>query len=221
MDIPILAYVAGLSTLFPVVTGGIRFRGLDREFRMLLLVFFLEVLSALFQIVLAFQGINNLFLGHFYVFVEFILFLIVFSRWSVGIWKTVIIQILVFFVLFWILSHVFFERLDQPAYYSSILSKVFYTGISIVMLHRISSASDRSILFEPRFWIFSGLLVFSSGGLMFSFLRSVIDKLPPDGLTVAYSIHWAISIVTNTLYAVGFLCKPQVQNSGGRLELAR
>src|SRR3972149_3428926 len=116
LNIPFLAYVAGLSTLFPVVTGGIRFRGLNREFRILLIVFFLEVLSALLQIVLAFQGINNLFLGHFYL--------------------------LVFFVLFWILSHVFFERLDQPAYYSSILSKVFYTGISIVFLHRISSTSD-------------------------------------------------------------------------------
>ena len=56
---------------------------------------------------------------------------------------------------------------------------------------------------------------------MFSFLRSVIDILPLDGLMVAYSIHWAITIVTNALYAIGFLCKPQVQNSGGQLELAR
>ena len=221
MKLPFLAYAAGLSTFLPLVAGGIRFRELNREFRILLLVFCLEVVNASLQLVFALQGINNHFLAHFYIVVEFILFLIVFSRWSVGIWKSILLQILIFFVLFWILSHILFERLDQPAYYSSILSKVFYTGISIVFLHRISSTSDRSILFEPRFWIFSGLLVFSSGGLMFSFLRSVIDILPLDGLMVAYSIHWAITIVTNALYAIGFLCKPQVQNSGGQLELAR
>jgi hypothetical protein len=221
LNVPILAHAAGLSTLFPVVVGGLRFPVLNREFRILFFVFCLEAANASLQLILASRGINNLFLIHSYLLIEFVLFLLVFSRWIEGIWQKILRQILVFFLLFWVLSHVFFEPFDQPAYYSSILSKVFYTGISIVMLHRISSVSDRSIIHDGRFWMFSGLLVFASGGLMFSFLRSFIDELPVDGLMAAYSIHWAISILTNLLYAIGFLCKPLVQNSGGQLELAR
>lgn len=221
MEIPILAYAAGFAALLPVGAGLLRIRSLDGRMKILLVMFAIGAINVSLEFILAFQGIRNLFLAHFYLLIEFLFFIWVCSLWVEKPERNVLRVLFILFIVFWIVSHLFFESFDSPAYYTSFLSKVLYSGICIMLLHKFSAASERTILLDPRFWILAGLLLFATGGIMFSFLRSIIDTLPLDGLLLAYSIHWIISIVTNLMYAIGFLCKPQLQSSGGQLELAR
>lgn len=221
MSIPLLAYVAGFSVGFPVFAALFKIRSLDREMRLLLVMFSIGAVNVVLQFVVAFSGFHNLFLAHFFLLIEFLFFLWVFSCWFDRRLHIIFRTVFALFIVFWILSHVSLEKFDEPAYYTSLLSKILYTAISIVLLHRISADSTKSILQDSRFWFLSGVLIYASGGILFASLRSAIDKLPLDGLLVAYSVHWIITIVTNLLYAIGFLCKPQVQNSGGQLELVQ
>lgn len=219
MNFPILGYSAVFSAFFPFLAALFRIRYFDRESRLLFIMFSVDLCNTLIQFLLANAGIRNLFLSHFYIPFEFLFFLWIFSRWFGGASKPVLRSISVLFLLFWAASHVSLEKFTEQAFYTSLLSKILGAAVSIVFLHRISADSGQSILKDQRFWFLSGLLIFASGGILFSSLRTVIDKLPPDGLLVAYSAHWVILIVTNVFYAIGFLCKPL--NSGGQLELAR
>jgi len=207
--------------VLPALVGLVRLRGLDSGFRILVALFSVDVINIGLQILLAFRGINNLWLSHFYGLIEFVLIASVLSSWSGLKWRSNLRLIIVLFVVFWIFAQFFLEPMNESAYFTSLVSKVLYTGFSIILLHKMSGDASISILRDPRFWFLSGLLVFATGGIMFSALRGVIDKLPLEGLLMAYSIHWGISILTSLIFTIGFLCKPQVQNSGGQLELAR
>jgi len=219
MSVPILGYVAIFVTILPFLAALFRIQYLDAEQRLLLLMFAVGVLNMALQIIIPYLGYYNLFLAHFYLPFEFLFFLWIFSRWFGTSPQFVLRLISVLFVLFWIVSHLTLERFVEPAQYTSLVSKILALGVTIFFLHRISADSKESILEDSRFWFLSGLLVYSSGGILFSALRNVIDKLPPEGIDFAFSAHWIISIVSNALYVIGFLCKPR--NSGGQLELAR
>ena len=219
MEFPVLGYAAVFFAIAPFFAALFRIRHLDAELRLFLLMFGVAFLNMALQFILAELSIRNLFLGHFYMPFEFLFFLWVFSRWFGTSSQFVLRLISVLFVLFWIVSHLTLERFVEPPQYTSLVSKILALGVTVFFLHRISADSKESILKDSRFWFLSGLLIYSSGGILFASLRSVIDKLPPEGIDFAFSAHWIISIVSNALYIIGFLCKPR--NSGGQLELAR
>ncbi len=221
MNFPILAYAAGIASCLPMLAGLVRVRALDREFRVLFTLFFINAINVGLQFYMAARAINNLWLDHFYVLSEFVLMTWVLSCWSSLPWRKALRTMIVVFVVFWLFAQFFLEPLDGSANFTSPVSNVLFTVFSIGLLHKISGDTSRSVLHDPRFWILAGLLILSSGGLMFTALRSMVDKLSLEGLLVIYNVHWGTAIVSSLLYTWGFLCKPLARNSGGQLELAQ
>lgn len=218
MKIPLLTYIAGASGFLPVIAALYRNRSLTAELRLLLIMFSIGALNSTVEFILAFMGFHNLFLAHIFLLIEFFFFVRVFSLWFGQSSRVVLNAVLVLFLLFWVISHLTVETFTESAHYTSLVSKILLFGIALVFLHRISSDAEQSILSDSRFWILAGVLIYASGGLLFASLRPVIDRLPLDGLTAAYSVHWLIDTITNAVYTVAFLCRPR--SSGGQLELA-
>ncbi len=222
MHLPLLAYLAGLSGGVPCTSGLLRWRSLSSDLRILAVLFTVNFVAMIVQIALSRKGVNNLWISHFYSLIEFLCLTWVFAEWQVTGWKRKLLHHSVLgYIIFWVLSKLFLEDLTRQPYYTVFLSKIFFTAWSIQLLHLISGETKAQLFSLPRFWIVSANLISSSGSLMFYSLRTTIDKLPLEGLVIAYGIHWIIMILSNAVFAAGFLCKARPRNSGGQLELAQ
>lgn len=222
MHIPLLAHMAAFASIVPALIGLLRIKTLMPGLKLVLALFLVNVFSIGLQLALNLRGQNNLWISHIYGFIELVTLIFVFSTWISRVdMRRFMRGAIVVYAALWVASMIFLERFDQSPFYAALMARILFTGTSIYTLHSLSNESKVIIYRDPRFWIAAGMLIASTGSLMFYALRSVIEKLPREGLEVAYSIHWIIIILANMFYTTGFLCKAQPQNSGGQLELAQ
>ncbi len=197
-------------------------RSLIPGLRIILALFLVNGVVIVLQFSLTLRGENAVWISHFYGFIEFVTMTFVFSLWaSKPQVRRILYGVILAYIVFWVAAKVFLEIISQTPFYSALTARVLLTAISIYTLHSLSNELRIVLYKDPRFWVAAGLLIASSGGLLFYALRTVIDQLPREGLLVAYSAHWSIITIANCLYTVAFLCKPQARNSGGQLELAQ
>jgi hypothetical protein len=221
MQFPALGYAAIASVTFPVAAGAVRLRLLDRALKTLLSLQFIYLIVTALQLYLALHNIRNLWLSHFFILIEYSFLIAVFSFWEKNKWavKALFFSV-VLFALFWILANFLFEPFAEPAIYTNSLARTIYCFVGLYTLRNITKDSTTLILRDPRFWIISSLLISSTGDLMFYSLRSVIVRLSPRDIFIAWSIHWILNIITNLLYSIGYFWKP-LTNSGGPSALAQ
>jgi len=222
MDLPILAYTAGISTAVPFLIGMGRTRVLPDEFRWLVGLFGFHALITLVQFILAFRGVNNLWSSQIYNVIEVLIFLWVLSQWTPSPTMRRVLQGSgIFYVIFWVVLKILVERFDMYSTYSSPISRIILVAAVTYVLFAIASRSERPVTRDPRFWIGSALLIACTGSLTFYGLRSFIADLPMETVLQAFSIHWGVVVVSNCFFSVGLLCKPLSLSSGGQLELAQ
>ncbi len=221
MQIPVLAYVSGVSVLFPVGVGAVKVRSLDKPLRIFLLLQVIYALTSGAQFYLALHNVRNLWISHLYNLVEYSFLMGIFSFWQPNptVRKVVLLSI-AFFFLFWIIANLYLEPITGPAIYSNSLSRSAYCIVGLYTLRNISMESTNLLFRDPRLWIVGSLLISSTGDLMFYALRGIISVLPPQQLLVAFGSHWILIILTNLLYCVGYLCT-YPKNFGGPSVLAQ
>lgn len=217
INIPLFSLVAIMSTLLPIVVGGLKFRSLDRRMMPVLLLLTLNAASTLTQVALALSNTNNLWTLHIYLLFELPLSAYAFSRWVDDVHpRTIFRAIGIIFLLFWLLSKLWIEDFDGPATYSAPVSRILLVVSSIYCLYHISSESESPLLGDGRFWFLATSIVFASGSAMFAALQSLIGKQSPEVIIRVYNIYWTFLIFINLGYSWAFLCKPIPLTSGGR-----
>lgn len=222
MRIPLLAHIAAFASIVPALAGLLRIKTIMPGLRLVLVLFLVNVSCIGLQLFLSLRGQNNLWISHIYGFIELVALTFVFSTWISRVdVRSFMRGAIVVYAVFWVASKIFLESFDQSPFYTALIARILLTGTSVYTLHSLSNESKVIVYRDPRFWIAAGMLIASTGSLMFYALRTVIEKLPREGLEVAYSIHWIIIILANIFYATAFLWKARPLNSGGQLELAQ
>ena len=211
-----LYYFSFVSGLIPFILGLILFRKLNTALKLLLLLFGIGLLfEALGYYQYFFSSFrNNISLFHFYTLIECSLFIFIFSFWQNDFKLRRILRIIIpGFAFLWIGSKLFFESFDQPDNYTTSLECVLLVAISFRTLYVVNQENLKTILREPRFWISAAVLIYFSANLLTFALSNII---------VNWGFHHAIvNIISNLLYAGGFLCLRPRLSYGGLLSSAR
>ncbi len=211
-----LYYLSIVSGLFPFILGLSLFRKLNTALRLLLLLFGIALLFEAFGYYLYFFTTfrSNVLIFHFYTLIECSLFIFVFSFWQNDSKLKRVLRITIpGFAFLWIGSKLFFENFDQHDNYTNSLECVLLVGVSFRTLYVVNQDRLKDILREPRFWISSAVLIYFSANLLPFALGSIIVNW---GFP-----HALVNIISNLLYAGGFLCLHPRLNYGGLLSPAR
>ncbi|HBZ02047.1 MAG TPA: hypothetical protein DEO84_12085, partial [candidate division Zixibacteria bacterium] len=86
------------------------------------------------------------------------------------------------------------------------LSCIVYTLVSAVTLISLKKADFGNISKDMRFWVSSGLLVYSSGSLAFFVFFPLIAQ---SYLVTVWAVYSVINIFAYVLFGIGFLCQCQ------------
>ncbi len=217
INIPLFSFVAVMSTLLPVVVGGLRLRSIDKRLKPVFLLLTLSAISTLAQVGLALSNTNNLWTLHVYLLFELPLSVYAYSKWVDDVHpRTIFRAIGIIFLLIWLLSKPWIENFDGPATYSAPVSRILLVISSIYCLYYIASESELPLLADARFWFLSTSIVFAAGSAMFAALQGLIGQQTPAIIVRVYNIYWTFLIFINLGYSWAFLCKPIRQTSGGR-----
>ena len=209
-------YLSIVSGLTPFILGLILFRKLNTALKLLLLLFGIGLLFDAFGYYLYFftRFRSNVLLFHFYTLLECSLFIFIFSFWQNDLKLNRVLRILIpGFAFLWIGSKFFFASFDQHDKYTTSLECGLLVGISFRTLYAVNQERLKTIFQEPRLWISAAVLIYFSANLLTFAVGNII---------VNWGFHHSVvNIISNLLYAGGFLCLHPRLNYGGLLSPAR
>lgn len=187
---------------------------MTREIRILIFYFALVFVVEFFGAYFALQGINNLWISHFFIPIEYIFWIVIFSSWQNNtLFRKITFYSIPIFVLFSIFNTSVLEGLNRYPSNTISLESVVFIGLSIYLLFYISKSTEESLLRNSKFWILlARLLRPESTLLLFSISNLLINT--PNEFRLVYSIlNSSPNILANFVYAVGILCQVQKQRS--------
>ncbi|MBA4313142.1 MAG: hypothetical protein C0417_10995 [Chlorobiaceae bacterium] len=204
------------SSIVPLFLGLYYYGSLTREIRILVFyiafVFVVEISVTFFVL----KGINNLWILHFYIPVEYILLVIFFSYLQKNrlIQKVLLFSIPIFIIIS-IVNSWLLEGLTKFPSHSRSIESVVLIGIGAYTLFELSKNSVMSLLSDSRFWIVFAILLYSMSTLLLFALSNTLAIQPMHIYRLVWSLlNFDVNIISNFLYAGGILCQNQAQRSG-------
>lgn len=213
MNFPAIAYVDIASNLIPFGIGISRIRNIQRE----RWVFFVFILVAMVTEVVTFwmatQHIHNLWVLQCYNVVEYGSLIILFAAWQhkIVIRKLEYWSIAVFLAMWTLFKIGGIEKFSDPAEYTHTVSSLFLVVAALVALSDLMKDNELVIFRDARFWISSSVLIYFAGNIVLFLYSAGITALRLPALEPFGTLHWAIDIGCNTMYAIAFLCFRRIQ----------
>lgn len=204
----ILAIVSSLSSLLPLIAAVFSIKYLTKDLKIFFLMF---IAASIVDISTLYLGLikseRNVLLFHIYTLIEFILLIYLFIRWQTNpLIKKAMALNLPIFVIVWILSKSYIESWNRIDYFTTSIESVFLIGASTITLYQLNSENKILSFKDYRFLISTGVLIYFGSNLFIFGMSNLID---------VWSVHSAINILCNILYAITFLCQhPRLRFSG-------
>lgn len=208
---PIIKYIAIAIPFLPISIGILRIRMVSREMRFLFLLLVLGF-STDFLTSFVIRGSRYApWLMHFYVLCELGLVMWIISFWQESQKARMLFRILAgLYFLFWLYAKLTFESLDGSYYLTGSVSNVILALSAGYTFFIIVGNRVQPLLNNYRFWVLLSFVVYYICTLLPIALQSVLFKHSAAMLNLAWSITWIATIISNTIFAKGFLC-PQTQ----------
>ncbi len=210
--IPVLARIASVSYLIPLLVGLWRFRSLDRSMKIFFLLCVWSCVEIVAEYMLSVRHINNTFIINYFLLIDalFLFLLYLFSTDDRRTKRNIFILALLF-ICAWIVDKIFLAVPDQINSEMAVTSQIFIILASIVIVQAIMKKSSNLLIDEPIFWVAAGHVLYSAGVLLIFGLSNELLKLGPVYFNVSWHINWALAIVANLMFARGFFCRAKQQ----------
>jgi len=201
----VLTATSVFSALFPVGVGIGTIRRLKLEMRFLVGLF---IFAALVEGITFYQALSSggSHLAHYiYAPVEYALLIYVFSFWQEnGIVRRAIRISIPIYILICLADMNMEKGLNSLNVLTRSLANIIYVLVASYTMLMLLRKDSGSIYRDFRFWIASGVLLYSSGSLAYFTLHNL---MPSDILLVVWYIHNGLNITANLMYAAAFLCQ--------------
>lgn len=205
----LLGYTATASFLFPIIAGSKRkIWRVNKALRILFIYQLLIFTQVMVQYALMKLKIDNHFLSdYFHIFEVFIFSTIFYFASFRRFVKNLFISLPIIFLIFLAVSYIFKIENQIPVDVVSVLARIFLIICSVIMLHDIITSSMGQLTLQPFFWIAFGLLLYSATTLVVVGLGKILMSYDRSIFIAAWNINWVMTIVANSLYTKGMLCK--------------
>ena len=205
MILPALGYLNLASDYLALGSGVVRRRRLEGALYAFLLYLFVATLTESITIVLAHLSIVNWWILHIFTLLAYGIVLWVLSCWQTGAIRILFRIIILIGVVLWALSKFTIENLGTADLYSQTISSSLLLVASGITLLVLKPRMDVSMIDDARFWIVSGLLLYTAGNLTSTLLLEKIVALNFSETMIVYQMHWALNICVNVIFAMGYL----------------
>jgi hypothetical protein len=207
---PILSYLSFGSSLLPTLAAIINFKRLDGTLKMIAAFFtisFLIDFSEWLYYIGKIKMKNDYPLLHLSIFISFLFYIWIYYRlfyYIIFKFATIIIgAIALFTTIFFAFNNSIWA---YPTWGNTSLS-FFMIVVCLLFFQQIFKKQEGLLIeYQPFFWFNSGILVYSAINI---FLFMLFSRL--NFSADLYVIHLITSIVTNFLFAIALLCKPQMK----------
>jgi hypothetical protein len=174
-----------------------------------LIIFVIEMFVVGFvEVMLSYFHRHNLWLISLSTLAEYILIVIIFYYLKTKERdKSLLLLVGVSFILFWLISKLTFEPFSTFNGYTSVVARLLQIFISVSILFDILKDPNVRLKNDPRIWIASGIITYSTGSLLLCILFMEILKISPQLIKALWPINWILIIVSDLLYARGIWCQ--------------
>jgi hypothetical protein len=150
-------------------------------------------------------------LGHFYVLGEITIVMSIIAFWQEAQNSKRFFRILMgLYIVFWFYAKFSFESLNGPYYLTGSISSVILALSSGYTLFIVIADRVQPLFNNYRFWVLLSFVIYYICVLLPIALQSILLSHSTSALILAWSITWVAAILSNLLFAKGFLC-PQTQ----------
>ena len=210
---PILTYVSIFSRVLPILSGILKVRSKNREMVILILYLVIGFIADIFSMWFIKNYWVDLGLWHINVLVEYILLMSIIYFWQeTQMMKKLFMMILWLYIIFWLCAKFTFEPLNGLYSITANVSQVILALSAGYTLFVVIGNREQPLLSNPRFWVLLSFVFYCIGTLMPIVLVGVLFKQSGEAPIPIWSITWVVIIISNILFAIGFLC-PQTQQS--------
>jgi hypothetical protein len=208
---PFLAYVAVFSPLLPISAGIYKVSIISREMKILIVYLIIGLIANIISMWFIENYWINLGIWHINVVVEYICVMSIVLFWQESqIMRWIFISLLVLYILFWFCAKLTFEPLNGLYSITSSVSQVILVLGAGYTLFIVIGNHTQPLLSHQRFWVLLSFVLNYTCILMPLALAGVLFDQLGDSLTSLWSINWTVTIFSNILFTIGFLC-PQTQ----------
>ena len=202
----LLSKFSDLSILLPVVCSLIFYRYLNRALMPIFYWAISTLILSIILLVLASNGIHNLFLGHIHSVIEFTLFSLFFCRVPHRVLSYrhfVILNLL--FLAFAIFDYL---RLDNPILLNS-ATRIIEALVLLVLAikYLIAFKKEASLVqghHNPFFWLCCGFLVYYSSTLILFPVFNILQLEASSELPKAWAAHSVMNVLLNLVISISF-----------------
>jgi len=201
-----LLYTGTFSFFIPLISGIKYFSRLDRQMRLLVLLMIVEGLTESSTFILSeIMKSGYHWIHHIYLPIEYIFYALIFSRWiKKDIYAKSVLYSMPVVVIFAIYNSLFLQTLNQLNSYAITLALICYTIMTLRVLYQIMNEDLGRILKNNKFWVSTGLLIFSAGDLAYFAFYPLVTR---HYLIAIWAIHVIFNITVHIFYAVGIICQ--------------
>jgi hypothetical protein len=203
----VLDYISAFSVLFPLAAALYKFRQLNTGLKILGVFFIFSAAVEAMMIILSGYGVKNVWLANVFALLEAAVYFYLCGRWFnlVEMFKAVMWLFIMYFI-YWLLTTFFAGSFLEFNDKEKVLKGIFLIGISGYLLIRISAEDSIMLVKDYRFWILSAILIyFSISEVVFATANFILDNNHP-AMEYVWAIHSMINIISNLLFAYGFVC---------------
>jgi hypothetical protein len=210
----IACYVQELILMLSVASDPITFlcglyywRKLSRELTILLFYVGLSCLSDFLQMFLGIHHIQNIWISHFYIPLQYAALAAIFSSWqTVPLVRKLLLASIPLIVALACVSIWIGGSLSRFDTYSNSLSGLFILMAAVYTLFELNLGSTESITGKPAFWVCLGAIVYFGATLFLYCLANSVVLLPNDFGKSVFIINALSSMFANGLYFTAFVC---------------
>jgi hypothetical protein len=202
-----LEVASAFSAVIPVSAGASRYPRLKPEAKVLMALFVLTVIMEAYCLYCSEIKQNAYWLYYLYTPIEYGLMMAVFSLWQkkATIARAMRWSILVFAVIC-VADALISRDLNRMNSFTISLSCYVYALVSAMTLISLKQSDSGWLIGDMRFWVSSGLLLYSSGSLAYFVFFPLISQ---SYLVAVWSVYSVINILAYVLFGIGFLCQCQ------------
>lgn len=209
--------------IFPLIAGSIAcFVGLftyryhSRDIRILVYYLSISLLGELISTSLGYFGKNNLWMIHIFTVVKYVFFMMIFSFWQSNMTIRRIIYVSIpTFIIIYIICFFFFESLRQFNNYTKPIESIIIIITASYSLFEISKTSTDSLFVNPRFWIASGVLIYTTSTIIIFALSNVLLVSTIKDWKILWLIIPIMDIIEKLVFTEGLLCSYRARKFGG------
>ncbi len=192
-----------ISQFIPVILGIIFFKNISANYKQSRIVFYYCLVSLIIEIacrLLLSVSVNNMLLFNFYTLFEFAILILIFTR---GInysgFKKYLIFLFFLYPTIWITLKIFIEDFNSFDNYSSALSSMLLTSISLFMLFKLMAKNETGALKNPTFWFLSSVFVYHFLNIIVFLFYNLKEY------EMMWTFHSAVNIISQILMTIYFI----------------